>query len=56
MNKEAKSLSDLVAEVLYRNCCKGKFCNNCKYNTRKYDCHISSILKLIRDYEKENEI
>ena len=56
MNKEAKSLSDLVSEVLYENCCKGKLCNNCKYDTANFDCHISSILKIIRDYEKENEL
>lgn len=56
MNKEAKTLSELVANILYENCCNGKLCNNCKYDTAKFDCHISNILKLIRDYEKENEI
>ena len=56
MDKKEKSLSDLVSEMFYNNCCKSKLCNNCKYDTAKFDCHISNILKLIRDYEKENEI
>lgn len=56
MDKKVKSLSDLVSEVLYKNCCKGKICSKCKYDTRKVNCHIINILKIIRDYEKENEI
>lgn len=56
MEKIVKSLSDLVSEVLYENCCKGKICSKCKYDTRKVDCHISMIVKIIQEYEKENEI
>ena len=29
MNKKEKSLSDLIADTLYENCCKGKQCKNC---------------------------
>ena len=54
--KPTKTISMLVSDVLYENCCKGKLCSYCKYDTKKFDCHISNILKLIRDYEKENEI
>ena len=54
--KPVKTISMLVSDVLYENCCKGKLCSYCKYDTKKFDCHISNILKLIRDYEKENEI
>lgn len=56
MNEKAKTLTDLVSDVLYENCCKGKNCYNCKYDTINIDCHISKIIKIIQDYEKENEI
>lgn len=56
MDKKEKSLSDLVSEVFYNNCCKSKLCKNCKYNTTNYHCHIINILEIIRDYEKENII
>lgn len=54
--KTVKTLSELVSEVLYNNYCKGKACKNCKYNTENFYCRISMIIKLIEDYEKENDI
>lgn len=56
MDKKEKSLSDMVSDALYENCCKSKLCKNCKYDTTNFHCHILNILKIIRDYEKENEI
>ena len=56
MDKKEKSLSDLVSEVLYNNYCKGKACKNCKYDTTEFHCRISIIVKMIEEYEKENEI
>ena len=35
MDKKVKSLADLVGEILYENCCSGKLCKNCKYDTKK---------------------
>ena len=54
--KTVKTLSDLVSDVLYENCCKGKICSNCKYNIENFHCHISMIIKIIQNYEEENEI
>ena len=56
MNKKEKSLSDLIADTLYENCCKGKQCKNCKYNTTNTLCHIAMIIKIIDDYEKRCNI
>ena len=56
MDKKVKSLADLVGEILYKNCCCGKLCENCKYNTTKPHCHISMIIKIIDDYEKRFNI
>ena len=56
MGKKVKSLSDLVEEILYENCCRGKLCENCKYNTTNLFCHISTIIKIIDDYEKRCNI
>ena len=56
MNKKVKSLSDLVAEILYENCCRGKLCENCKYDTTKPFCHIEGIIKIIEEYEKRFNI
>ncbi len=50
--KTVKKLSDLVADVLFKNCCNGKLCYNCKYDTPNFDCHISAIIKLIKEYEE----
>ena len=35
MDKKVKSLADLVGDILYENCCSGKLCENCKYDTKK---------------------
>ena len=56
MDKKVKSLSDLVAGILYENCCKGKDCENCKYNTTNPLCHIAIIIKIIDEYEKRYKI
>ena len=52
MDKKVKSLADLVGEILYEYCCSGKLCENCKYNTTNSLCHISTIIKIIDEYEK----
>lgn len=52
--KTVKTLSEIVADTLYKHCCKGKNCNNCKYDRPHLFCHISKIVKIIEDYEKEN--
>ena len=52
MDKKVKSLADLAGETLYKNCCSGKLCENCKYNTTNSLCHISTIIKIIDEYEK----
>ena len=52
MDKKVKLLSDLVGEILYENCCSGKLCENCEYNTTNLFCHIGMIIKIIDDYEK----
>lgn len=54
--KTVKTLSDIVAEALYKHCCMGKNCNNCKYDRPHLFCHIAKIVKIIEDYEKENDI
>lgn len=54
--EKIKSLSDIASDAFYENCCKHKLCGKCKYDTPNFECHILRILKLIRDYEKENEI
>ena len=56
MDKKVKSLSDLVGEILYENCCIGKLCENCKYDTTKSLCHIAMIIKIIDEYEKRCNI
>ena len=56
MDKKVKSLSDLVAEILYENCCIGKLCENCKYNRTSPLCHIAMIIKIIDEYEKRCNI
>ena len=56
MNKKVKSLSDLVGEILYENCCSVRLCENCKYDTKKPLCHIAMIIKIIDDYEKRCNI
>ena len=56
MNKKEKSLSDLIADILYEKCCKGKQCKNCKYDTTNFYCHISKIIKIVSDYEKRCNI
>ena len=56
MDKKVKSLADLVGEILYENCCKGKLCENCKYNITNLYCHISMIIKIIDEYEKRCNI
>lgn len=52
MDKKVKSLSDLVGKILYENCCIGKQCENCKYNTTTQLCHIGTIIKIIDEYER----
>ena len=56
MDKKVKSLTDLVEEILYENCCSGKRCKNCKYNITNTFCHIAMIIKIIDDYEKRCNI
>ena len=56
MDKKVKSLADLVGERLYENCCSGKVCKNCKYNTTNLFCHIATIIRIIDDYEKRCNI
>ena len=56
MNKKVKSLSDLVADILYENYCSGKLCENCKYDTTNSLCHIAMIIKIIDEYEKRFNI
>ena len=56
MNKKEKSLSDLIATTLYKECCNGKHCNNCKYDTTNFYCHIAKIIKIVSDYEKRCNI
>ena len=56
MNKKEKSLSDLIADTLYENCCKGKQCENCEYNTTDLYCHIGKIIRIVDDYEKRCNI
>ena len=56
MNKKEKSLSDLIADILYENCCIGKLCENCKYNTTSPHCHIAIIIKIVDEYEKRFNI
>ena len=56
MNKKVKSLSDLVADILYEHYCSGKLCKNCKYNITNTFCHISMIIKIIDEYEKRCNI
>ena len=52
MDKKRKSLSYLIADTLYKECCKGKQCENCKYNTTNLYCHIARINKIIEIYER----
>lgn len=52
--KTVKTLSEIVADTLFNHCCKGKQCENCKYNRPHLFCHIAKIVKIIEDYEKEN--
>ena len=52
MDKKVKTLAELVGEILYENCCSGKLCENCKYNTTTTLCQIAMIIKIIDDYEK----
>ena len=52
MNKKVKSIADLVGDILYENYCSSKLCENCKYNTTNSLCHISTIIKIIDEYEK----
>lgn len=54
--KPVKTISELVSDVLYENCCKGKLCSNCKYDTTDFNCYISTIILMIEKYEKENEL
>ena len=56
MSKKVKSLADLVEEILYKNCCCGKQCENCKYNRTSPLCHIAMIIKIIDEYEKRCNI
>ena len=56
MDKKEKSLSDLIEDILYKECCKGKQCKNCKYNITNLHCHISMIIKIVGDYEKRYNI
>ena len=56
MNKKEKSLSDLIGDTLYENCCKGKQCKNCKYDSTNFYCHIIKIIKIVSDYEKRCNI
>ena len=56
MDKKVKSLSDLVGEILYKECCKGKQCENCEYNTTDLYCHIGKIIRIVDDYEKRCNI
>ena len=52
MDKKVKSLADLIGDILYENCCSGKLCKNCKYNTANLFCDIAIIIRIIDDYEK----
>ena len=52
MDKKVKSLKDLVEEILYENCCRGKLCKNCKYNTTNLFCDIATIIRIIDKYER----
>lgn len=54
--KTVKTLSDIAGEALYKHCCTGKKCENCKYDRPHLFCHIAKIIKIIQDYEKENDI
>lgn len=54
--KKEKSLSELVSDAFYENCCKHKLCDKCKYDTPNFECHILRIIKMVKRYEKENEI
>lgn len=54
--EKIKSLSDIVSDAFYENCCKNRICSNCKYDTPNFECHILRIVKLIQNYEKENII
>ena len=56
MDKKVKSLADLVGDILYENCCSGKLCENCKYETTNFYCHITKIIKIVSDYEKRYNI
>ena len=56
MDKKVKSLSDLIADTLYKECCNGKQCKNCKYDTTNFYCHITKIIKIIDEYEKRYNI
>ena len=52
--KTVKTLSEIVADSLFNHCCKGKKCDNCKYNTPHLFCHIAKIIKIVKDYEEVN--
>lgn len=52
--KTVKTLSEIVADTLFNHCCKGKQCENCKYNRPHLFCHIAKIIKIVQDYEEEN--
>ena len=56
MDKKVKSLSDLVENILYENCCSGKLCKNCEYNTKTLFCDIAMIIRIIDEYEKRCNI
>ena len=54
--KTVKSLSDIIADILYNYCCKDKECKNCKFKGLNYDCYICDVVKIIENYEKENDL
>lgn len=52
MDKKEKSLSELVSDAFYENCCKHKLCSKCEYDTPNFDCHILRIIKIVKSMKR----
>lgn len=46
-------ISDVVAHILYKECCKGKICKQCKFDTKNFNCDLSYIIEVIEKYDNK---
>ena len=51
-----KRMIDLIIDILYENCCKGKKCRECEFSNNR--CYLAVIIKTITKrgiYEENNK-